>query len=114
MPALQLAEPGKPGNPQGYSKHHLWRSALLRVLNDKRPDENGKKTRTLVLVAQSLVREALNGQRWAHEMIADRIDGPLLKEATGSAGVTVIVNRRGDIAVDAGKLEPMAIDHEQP
>lgn len=106
---MNLPDPGQPGNPHGKPKHQLWREALNRALHDKRDDGTGRKVKTIVLVAQSLVREALNGQRWAHEMIADRIDGPLLKQEAASGGVTVIVNRRGDVAV---ALEAPTIEGE--
>jgi len=70
----------------------MWRTALNVALHDRRDDGTGRKVQALRLVAQSLVTQALMGERWAHEMIADRIDGPILREAAGGS-ITVVVNR---------------------
>jgi|ETNvirenome_6_85_1030632.scaffolds.fasta_scaffold04289_3 hypothetical protein len=72
---------GQSGNPNGRpTKHKPFRDALMVALNDKIKTANGDK-RKLRIVAESLVKEAIDGNVGAISLISDRLDGKAKVEA---------------------------------
>ena len=66
------------GRPFGSSKEKAFAEALRVAVNRK--DEDGKKK--LYLIADKLVTEAINGESWAIQQVADRLDGKPAQEST--------------------------------
>ena len=62
---------GQSGNPGGRPKHKAFTDALRLAVNDKMPD--GK--RKLRVIADRVTEAAMNGESWACNMVADRLDG---------------------------------------
>lgn len=67
MPAGQW-EPGQSGNPAGGAKIKRFFAALERAI----AQEDGKKLRD---AADKLLECAANGEPWAIQQLADRLDG---------------------------------------
>ena len=61
-------EPGQSGNPAGGAKIKRFYAALDRAI----VQEDGKRLRD---AAEKLLTEAANGESWAIQMLADRLDG---------------------------------------
>ena len=94
----QLFKKGESGNPNGYpTKQKPFRDALLVALNDKIKTANGNK-RKMRIVAESLVKEAIDGNVGAISLISARLDGKAKVEAeimthhTGEPLKTITLN----------------------
>jgi hypothetical protein len=66
------------GRPFGSHKEKAFTDALRVAVN--RTTEDGKKK--LYLIADRLVSEALAGESWAIQQVADRLDGKPAQEST--------------------------------
>ncbi len=64
-------EKGQSGNPGGRPKEKVFADALRLAVN--REAEDGRKK--LAHLADRLVAEAMAGEGWAMQQIADRLDG---------------------------------------
>lgn len=69
---------GQSGNPAGGPKDKLFADAVRVAVNREGPD--GRKK--LFALADKLVAEALNGESWAMQQVADRLDGKPAQEST--------------------------------
>ena len=69
---------GKSGNPGGRPSEKEFVGALRLALSE--PDETGK--RKLRSIADRLVEAAVNGESWAIQQVADRLDGKPAQEST--------------------------------
>ena len=69
---------GKSGNPGGRPKEKAFADALHLAVNRK--DDEGRKK--LQQIAEKLVTCALNGESWAIQQVADRLDGKPAQEST--------------------------------
>ncbi|TFV71684.1 hypothetical protein E4K64_25490 [Bradyrhizobium frederickii] len=67
-------QPGNRANPGGRPKEKKFTEALRLALNDE-VESNGQKTTKLRVIADRLVSEAMNGESWAIQQVADRIEG---------------------------------------
>ena len=70
---------GKSGNPGGRSTEKVFADALRAVSNEIDPKT---KRKNLFLIAEKLVECALNGEGWAIQQFADRLDGKPAQEST--------------------------------
>jgi hypothetical protein len=65
---------GSSGNPGGRPKEKAFADALRVAVN--RPDEKDpEKRKKLMMLAEKLVKCALDGEGWAMQQVADRLDG---------------------------------------
>lgn len=71
-------QPGNRANPGGRPKDKAFTDALRLAVN--RADPEGKKK--LYLIAERLVAEAMAGESWAIQQVADRLDGKPAQEST--------------------------------
>ena len=71
---------GKSGNPGGRSKEKAFTDALKLELNRETGD-GADKRKKLNAIAEKLVACALNGDSWAIQQVADRLDGKPAQEA---------------------------------
>jgi hypothetical protein len=62
---------GQSGNPGGQPKEKQFEASLRMVANRSEPDGVKKLTR----IAEKLVECALDGEGWAIQQVADRLDG---------------------------------------
>lgn len=69
---------GQSGNPRGGPKDKAFADALRLAVNENHP--SGK--RKLRVIAEKLVEQALDGQGWAIQQVADRLDGKPAQEST--------------------------------
>ena len=69
---------GKSGNPGGRSTEKVFADALRAVSNEVDPKT---KRKNLFLIAEKLVECALNGEGWAIQQFADRLDGKPAQES---------------------------------
>lgn len=72
----QAREAGKKGgrkSGQTRRERKTLREDLLSLLSDKITDESGRDTQTQVAISVSLVKQALNGNTKAYEIIRDTI-----------------------------------------
>lgn len=65
---------GKSGNPGGQPKEKAFADAV-RVAVNRVDETDTEKRKKLMLLADKLVSCALNGEGWAMQQIADRLDG---------------------------------------
>jgi hypothetical protein len=65
---------GISGNPGGRSAEKIFTDALRLELNRIDPNDKEKRKKVNIL-AEKLVRCALDGEGWAFNMIADRLEG---------------------------------------
>jgi hypothetical protein len=70
--------PGKSGNPTGVQKDKQFEASLRLVANRTEPDGIKKLTR----IAEKLVECALDGEGWAIQQVADRLDGKPAQDTT--------------------------------
>jgi hypothetical protein len=69
---------GETGNPGGRPKEKAFTDALrLELLR-----ESKDKRKKLNVIAEKLVECAMNGESWAIQQVADRLDGKPAQEAT--------------------------------
>jgi len=64
-----------PNNPRGAKSDKLWRNAIMVAVKREMTDADGKPTRKLALLADTLVNEAIDGNVVALKEIGDRLDG---------------------------------------
>lgn len=69
---------GKSGNPGGSPKEKAFANAVRFAVN--REAKDGRKK--LMLLAEKLIDCALEGEGWAMQQIADRLDGKPAQEST--------------------------------
>lgn len=67
-------EKGQSGNPGGRPKEKAFADALRLAVNEE-TEIDGVKTKKLRHIANRLVAEALAGESWAVQQVADRLDG---------------------------------------
>lgn len=67
-------EKGSSGNPGGRPKEKLFADALRLAINEE-AEIDGVKTKKLRVIADRLVKEAMAGESWAIQQVADRLDG---------------------------------------
>lgn len=67
-------EKGTSGNPGGRPKEKLFADALRIAINEDH-EIDGVKTKKLRVIADRLVKEAMAGEPWAIQQVADRLDG---------------------------------------
>ncbi len=72
--------PGKSGNPGGRPKNKPWQDALKKAV--ARAESTGDN-RKLDEIAWRLLGQALNGEGWAVQHIAERLDGKLPTPVVG-------------------------------
>jgi len=82
---------GKSGNPGGRRKDKLARAALLMVLK-----EDGEDMPVLREIMDRLVTAAVDGERWAIQMLFDRLDG----KATQAVEADINETRHDDMTVE--------------
>src|SRR6187551_1433176 len=68
---------GQSGNPGGQSREKPFSDALRVALSKEDPKT---KRKNLLLVADKLVECALEGESWAIQQVADRLDGKPAQE----------------------------------
>lgn len=112
-------KPGQTGNPLGRSRSEKPFADALRIaINDADPsDPKGK--RKLRRIAEKLVECAMNGEQWAVQMLADRLDGKPLQQtevsvtrlAAAELGddelAAVIASERGEGVAEAAGNPPV-------
>jgi hypothetical protein len=77
-------KPGQSGNPGGRTRDKIFTDALRIAINVDDPISGKKKVR---VIAEKLVDEAMAGEPWAVQMVADRIDGkPVQAVEVGGQG----------------------------
>ncbi|MBP1091931.1 DUF5681 domain-containing protein [Bradyrhizobium diazoefficiens] len=67
-------QPGNRANPGGRPKEKKFTEAL-RVALAEEIEKDGQKTTKLRVIADRLVTEAMAGESWAIQQVADRIEG---------------------------------------
>jgi hypothetical protein len=67
-------EKGSSGNPGGRPKEKAFADALRLAVNAEVENE-GEKKKKLRVIAERLVAEAMAGESWAVQQVADRLDG---------------------------------------
>jgi len=67
-------EKGQSGNPGGRPKEKIFADALRLAINAEVDDE-GTKVKKIRKIAERLVTEAIAGESWAIQQVADRLDG---------------------------------------
>lgn len=70
---------GQTGNPGGRSSDKAFADALRIAVNEIEPITKRKKLR---LIAEKLVDKAMEGESWAVQQVADRMDGKPAQEST--------------------------------
>ena len=70
-------EPGQSGNPAGSQKAKRFYNALDRAI----AQDDSKRLRE---AAEKLLDLAANGEPWATQMLADRLDGKAVQQVVGS------------------------------
>ena len=70
---------GKSGNPLGRLAEKAFTEALRAVSNQVDPK---LKRKNLFLIAEKLVEKALEGEGWAIQQFADRLDGKPAQESS--------------------------------
>lgn len=97
-------EKGKSGNPSGRPKEKVFTDALrVAVL---RTDDEGKVK--LHRIAERLVAEAMAGESWAIQQVADRLDGKPAQAIIGGDAddpALTIIQRIERVIVDAPKAD---------
>jgi hypothetical protein len=96
--------PGNQANPGGRPKDKRFtealRLALMREVDETDDDgkPTGAKTTKLRQIADKLVAQALDGESWAIQQVADRIDGKPPQAIVGEEDgpLTVIVRKFSD------------------
>lgn len=68
-----MFQPGQSGNPAGTQKQKRFLAALERAI----AQDDSKRLRD---AADKLLEEAANGQPWAIQMLADRLDGKVAQQ----------------------------------
>jgi len=71
-------EKGKSGNPGGRLKEKAFTDALRLAVSR----EDGEGVKKLHKIAEKLVACALDGESWAVQQVADRLDGKPAQEST--------------------------------
>jgi ribosomal protein L17 len=84
---------GQSGNPLGRALMKPWRNALERALAQfELKGENGepvvKRGEALRIVADTVVKQAVLGDKDARREIAERLDGKPLQEISGNMNVS--------------------------
>ncbi len=74
---------GQSGNPKGSKPEKMVRDAIKVALSVEEKDGNGNKVKRLRIVAEQLVKKAMDGDITAIKEIADRIDGKAAQPLTG-------------------------------
>jgi hypothetical protein len=69
---------GQSGNPAGGPRDKAFADALRLAVNE----EHEPNKRKLRVIAEKLVEEAIKGESWAIQQVADRIDGKPAQEST--------------------------------
>jgi hypothetical protein len=72
-------KPGQSGNPHGRRSEKLIADAIRIAVFEEDPATGKRKLR---LIAEKLVTAAINGEGWAIQQIADRLDGKPAQEST--------------------------------
>ncbi len=94
---------GQSGNPNGGPKDKAFADALRIAVNA----DDGDGTKKLRRIAEKLVTCALNGESWAIQQVADRLDGKPAQEATLMVGRLraneLADDELADIAVGSGE-----------
>lgn len=87
-------KPGQSGNPRGRLSEKLFADAVRIAVNEEDPISGKRKLRR---IAEKLVELALEGEAWAIQQVADRLDGKpaqsidaQLSDADGAPLVPVI------------------------
>lgn len=70
---------GQSGNPKGRPSEKLFAEALRIVINEVDGPSGKRKLR---LIAEKLVTAAIDGESWAIQQVADRMDGKPAQEST--------------------------------
>lgn len=105
-------EKGKSGNPRGRPKDKAFTDALRLVVN--RTDSDGLKK--LNRLAEKLVENAMAGEGWAFQMIADRIEGKVAQviEATHYTGDPTELSDQELAAIASGRGDRTATSQDDP
>ena len=74
MDRLMPWEKGQSGNLKGSKPEKLIRDAIRLALSVKETDKKGKKIKRLNIVAEQLVKKAMEGDITAIKEVADRMD----------------------------------------
>lgn len=77
-------KPGQSGNPLGWTHQQQFTSELRRQLQKAHAKHKRPK---LEVIAETLADKACDGEPWAINMVADRIDGKPLQQVAGNIGV---------------------------
>jgi hypothetical protein len=109
---------GISGNPGGRSGEKIFTDALRLELNRIDPHDKEKRKKVNMLV-EKLVRCALDGEGWAFNMIADRLEGKAAQQIDhnvidsreiseySDAELNAILRRRvGVVAVESDEESP--------
>lgn len=75
-------EKGQSGNPGGRPKEKAFADALRLAVNAEIEVE-GEKKKKLRVIAERLVAEAMAGEGWAVQQVADRLDGKPAQAVVG-------------------------------
>ena len=70
---------GQSGNPGGRPAEKIFAEAVRMMVNET---DDVRKKRKLRALAEELYAQAMSGQGWAFQMIADRLDGKPAQEST--------------------------------
>jgi len=86
---------GQSGNPDGGKNQKLFLGALNRAI----AQEDGKRLRES---AEQLLTRAAEGEQWAVQMLADRLDGKAAQVIAGPGdnGEHTLINKIEEILVD--------------
>lgn len=82
--------------PKGLKSDKEWRDAIRLAVHELRADpRDGKKVKTLRLLARSVIDKALDGDVAALKEIGDRLDGKVAQvvQGDGDAPIRLIVER---------------------
>jgi len=74
-------EKGNRANPGGRPKEKAFTDALRLAVNAE-VESDGQKKKKLRVIAERLVAEAMAGESWAVQQVADRLDGKPAQEST--------------------------------
>ena len=75
-------EKGQSGNPGGRPKEKAFADALRLAVNAEVEIE-GEKKKKLRVIAERLVAEAMAGESWAVQQVADRLEGKPAQAVVG-------------------------------
>lgn len=67
-------QPGNRANPGGRPKEKIFTDALRLAVNEE-IELDGVRTKKIRRIAERLVAEAMAGESWAIQQVADRLDG---------------------------------------